>query len=84
MSSELRDLYVGARFRFAAFPEQTAILVEKGQGRALIRYDRARDFEARTFEARDRTGERVTRQITVDRTRDVEPCALGANVELFT
>lgn len=76
---ELGELEPGARFRFLAFPEQTATLVEKGQGRALIRYDR-RATPTHTFEARDpKTGELVRKTIAT-KLPELEPCALGAQV----
>ena len=78
---ELRQLAPGTRFRFLAFRDQVATLVEKGPGRALIRYDRSRDPDVRTFEARDpKTGARVRRTVVVHHANDVEPCALGAQV----
>lgn len=76
---ELRSLEIGARFRFYAFPDQTAVLVEKGSGRALIRYDQPRNQTTRTFTAHDSNGQLVTRTVT-PKVADVEPCALGANV----
>lgn len=75
---ELRALEAGTWFRFVAFPDQVAQLVEKGPGRALIRYTR-RDPETRTFEARARNGQKVTRTVTVKQA-ELEPCALGAQV----
>lgn len=72
---ELGELELGARFRFYGIPEQTATLVEKGPGRALIRYDTPRGAGTRTFEARDRRGQKVTRTITPTAPA-VEPCAL--------
>jgi len=79
--THLRDLMPGQRFRFLAFPDQIATLVEKTPGRALIRYDRQLEPEARTFQARDkRTGAIVTKQITVRRVNEFASCALGAQV----
>jgi hypothetical protein len=77
---ELRELQPGARFRFLAFPDQVATLVEKSSGRAMIRYERKREPKTRTFEARDRNGQKETRTVTVNRDNDLEPCALGAQV----
>lgn len=78
---ELHELEPGARFRFFGFPDQVAVLVEKGPGRAMIRYARARAPEARTFQVRDRrTGERVARTIAVNHGDELAPCALGAQV----
>ena len=77
---ELRELPLGTRFRFLAFPDQVATLVEKSSGRAMIRYDRKREPDTRTFEARDRNGQKVTRTVTVNHEKDLEPCALGAQV----
>ena len=77
---ELRELPEGARFHFLAFPEQTATLIEKTVGRALIRYDVPRYAETKTFRARDRkTGAPVVTTISVPRSA-IEPCALGAQV----
>lgn len=78
----LAALERGTWFYFLAFPDQVAQLVEKGPGRALIRYAR-RDPERRTFEARDRNGQKVTRTVTVQRAAELEPCALGAQVVPF-
>jgi len=76
---ELRTLELGVRFRFLAFPEQTATLIEKGKGRALIQYDRKGEM-ARAFDARDpKTG--GTRHVEITLASHVtEPCALGAQV----
>lgn len=78
---ELRELELGQRFRFYGLPEQTAVLVEKGPGRALIHYDRCREPETRIFETRDKkTGEKLTKTIAVKSENKLEPCALGAEV----
>lgn len=76
---ELRELELGARFRFYGIPEQTATLVEKGPGRALIRHETPRGAGTRPFKACDRRGQKVTRTITPTAPA-VEPCTLGAQV----
>jgi hypothetical protein len=81
---ELHELAPGARFRFLGLPDQVATLVSKSVGRAMIRYDRKREPETRTFQARDRNGQKVTRTVTVNHENDLEPCALGAQVVPLT
>ena len=79
--TELRDLAPGQRFAFFAFPEQTATLIAKGQGRATIRYDKTQDAE-RTFEAEQIIdGEKVRKTVTIRTPVMAErPCSLGAQV----
>jgi hypothetical protein len=84
---ELHELEPGARFMFAAkdLPNRDPYtLVSKSVGRALIRHDRKREPETRTFEARDRNGQKVTRTVTVNRENDLERCALGSQVVPLT
>ncbi|MGH2671144.1 MAG: hypothetical protein ACRDH5_18880 [bacterium] len=80
---ELRALAIGQRFRF--FAEDLAqrgpcVLLEKGPGRATIRYEQPTTPLTRTFTARDRHGQLVERTITIRPSGLDEPCALGAQV----
>lgn len=78
----LDQMAPGQRFRFAADLRRRGPweLLDKGPGSALIEFKGPNPGVKRTFQARDRKGQVVTRTVT-DYEETIERCALGADVE---